>query len=50
MFGIILWAILIFIIVALACPGFITALITITAIVLGVMWLISRMIRIIKNR
>lgn len=50
MIGIILWAILIIFIVICACPGFITALIVNTAIVLSVYGLIWWIVRKIKNR
>lgn len=50
MVGLILWAILIIFIVICACPGFITALIVNTAIVLSVYGLIWWIINKIKNR
>ncbi len=49
MVGIILWAILIIFIVICACPGFITALIVNSAIVLGVYGLIVWVIQKIKK-
>ena len=49
MVGIILWAILILIIVTCACPGFWTALITISACVLGVFGLVAWIGNIVKN-
>lgn len=49
MFGIILWAILIIFIVICVCPGFITTLITCTAIVLSVYGLIYWIIRRIRK-
>lgn len=50
MIGIILWAILIIFIVSCACPGFWTALITTSAIVLGAFGLISWINGKIKKR
>lgn len=50
MIGIILWAILIIFIVICACPGFITALITITAIVLTAYFGFAWLITLIKKR
>lgn len=50
MIGIILWAIVIIFIVICACPGFITALLVNTAIVLSVYGLIAWIIIRIKRR
>ena len=50
MFGIILWAILILIIVTCACPGFWTAFITISACVLGVFGLVAWIGSMVKKR
>lgn len=50
MFGIILWAALIILIVICACPGFITALIVNAAIVLSVYGLIWWIVKKIKKR
>lgn len=50
MFGVILWAALIIFIVICACPGFITALIVSSAIVLSVYGLIWWIVQKIKKR
>lgn len=54
MIGIILWAILIFVIMCYACPGFFTALIVITASVFAayglIMWLCGVIAKTIKSR
>lgn len=50
MIGIILWAILIIFIVICACPGFLTALMVNTAIVLSVYGLIAWIVVKIKKR
>lgn len=50
MIGIILWAIVIIFIVICACPGFMTALIVNTAIVLGIYGLIAWIVMKIKKQ
>lgn len=54
MIGIILWAILIFVIVCYACPGFFTALIVISASVFAayglIWWACGAIAKAIKNR
>lgn len=50
MIGIILWAIVIIFIVICACPGFMTALIVNTAIVLSIYGLIAWIVMKIKKR
>lgn len=54
MLGIILWAVLIFIIMCYACPGFFTALLVIMVSVFAayfvLIWLFSRITNFIKKK